>query len=145
MNITVEYKTPEKGSVEHKELDPDTEIKFIPDYEILDEEETEELEDYFAKLNNGFSKCQRCGSQTKFTHSDTDGKEESEEAIWTDMDSEIKEIINFNLLTDEQRIKALELAMSGYLAPTKYIHEVTGMSIKCSKLYYDLYIRPTLI
>ena len=72
-------------------------------------------------------------------------KEKSEEALWSDMDREIKEIINFNLLTDEQRINALELAMSGYLAPTKYIHEVTGMSIKCSKIYYDMYIRPTLI
>lgn len=72
-------------------------------------------------------------------------KEESEETLWPDMDSEIKEIINFNLLTDEQRTKAIELAMSGYLAPTKYIHEVTGMSIKCSKIYYDMYIRPTLI
>jgi len=72
-------------------------------------------------------------------------KEDSKEDIWTDMDSEIKEIINFNLLTDEQRIKALELAMSGYLAPTKYIHEITGMSIKCSKIYYDMYIRPALI
>jgi hypothetical protein len=72
-------------------------------------------------------------------------KEELEEELWTDMDREIKEIINFNILTDEQRIKALELAMSGYLAPTKYIHEVTGMSIKCSKIYYDLYIKPTLI
>ena len=71
-------------------------------------------------------------------------KEEPEEAIWADMDREIKEIINFNLLTDEQRIKALELAMSGYLAPTKYIHEVTGMSIKCSKIYYDMYIRTEL-
>ena len=51
MDITVEYKTPEKGSVEHKELDLDTEIKFVPDYELLDEEEAEELEDYFEKLN----------------------------------------------------------------------------------------------
>ena len=72
-------------------------------------------------------------------------KEESEETLFADMDSEIKEIINFNLLTDEQRIKALELAMKGYLAPTKYIHEVTGMSIKCSKIYYDMHIRPALI
>lgn len=72
-------------------------------------------------------------------------KEKSEEALWADMDREIKEIINFDLLTDEQWIKALELAMSGYLAPTKYIHEVTGMSIKCSKIYYDMYIRPALI
>lgn len=56
MDITIEYKTPEKGYVEHKELDLDTEIKFIPDYEVLDdEEEAEELEDYFAKLN-GFPK-----------------------------------------------------------------------------------------
>lgn len=70
---------------------------------------------------------------------------DNEEALWADMDSEIKEIINFDLLTDEQRIKAIELAMKGYLAPTKYIHEVTGMSIKCSKIYYDMYIRPTLI
>jgi len=51
MDITIEYKTPEKGYVEHKELDLDTEIKFIPDYEVLDEEETKELDDYFAKLN----------------------------------------------------------------------------------------------
>jgi len=72
-------------------------------------------------------------------------KEESEEAIWADLDREIKEIINFDLLTDEQRIKALDLAKTGYLAPTKYIHEVTGMSIKFSKIYYDMYIRPTLI
>ena len=50
MGITIEYKTPEKGSVEHKELSIDTEIKFIPDYEVLNEE-VEELEDYFAKLN----------------------------------------------------------------------------------------------
>lgn len=60
MDITVEYKTPEKGSVEHKELSLNTEIKFIPDYEVLDEEDAEELEDYFAKLN-GYPKCQRCG------------------------------------------------------------------------------------
>jgi hypothetical protein len=72
-------------------------------------------------------------------------KYDKEKVLWTDMDSKIKEIINFNLLTDEQRIKAIELAMSGYLAPTKYIHEVTGMSIKCSKIYYDMYIRPALI
>lgn len=72
-------------------------------------------------------------------------KYDKEKVLWTDMDNEIKEIINFNLLTDEQRIKALDLAMSGYLAPTKYIHEVTGMSIKCSKIYYDMYIRPALI
>lgn len=72
-------------------------------------------------------------------------KENTEEALWTDLDREIKEIISFNLLTDEQRTNALELAMKGYLAPTKYIHDVTGMSIKCSKIYYDLYIRPTLI
>jgi len=72
-------------------------------------------------------------------------KYDKEKVLWTDMDNEIKEIINFDLLTDEQRTKALELAMSGYLAPTKYIHEATGMSIKCSKIYYDLYIRPTLI
>ena len=70
-------------------------------------------------------------------------KEEQE--LWTDMDREIKEIINFNILTDEQRIKTLELAMGGYLAPTRYIHEVTGMSLKCSKTYYDLYIKPELI
>ena len=55
MDITIEYKTPEKGYVEHKELDLDTEIKFIPDYEVLGEEETKELDDYFAKLN-GFPK-----------------------------------------------------------------------------------------
>jgi hypothetical protein len=54
IDITIEYETLEKGSIEHKELDPDTEIKFIPDYEMLDEEEVEELKDYFAKLNNGF-------------------------------------------------------------------------------------------
>jgi hypothetical protein len=72
-------------------------------------------------------------------------KYNTEEDLWTDMDREIKEIIKFDLLTDEQRTKAIELAMSGYLAPTKYIHEVTGMSIKCSKIYYDMYIRPTLI
>ena len=54
IDVTVEYKTPEKGSVEHKELDPDTDIKFIPDYEVIDEEEVE-LEDHFAKLN-GFPK-----------------------------------------------------------------------------------------
>ena len=72
MNITVEYKTPEKGSVEHKELDPDTEIKFIPDYEILDEEERKDLDDYFAKLN-GFPKCQRCGSKIKIKHDDKNG------------------------------------------------------------------------
>lgn len=70
---------------------------------------------------------------------------DNEEALLADMDREIKEIINFDMLTDEQRIKAIELAMKGYLAPTKYIHEVTGMSIKCSKIYYDMYIRPTLI
>ena len=72
-------------------------------------------------------------------------KEELEEELWTDMDREIKEIINFNILTDEQRIKTLELAMGGYLAPTRYIHEVTGMNLKCSKTYYDLYIKPELI
>lgn len=55
MDNTIVYKTPEKGSVEHKELSLNTEIKFIPDYEVLDEEEVEELEDYFAKLN-GFTK-----------------------------------------------------------------------------------------
>lgn len=74
-----------------------------------------------------------------------DFKDITEDILWADLDSEIKEIINFNLLTDKQRMKALDLAMSGYLAPTKYIHEVTGMSIKCSKIYYDMYIRPTLI
>ena len=62
------------------------------------------------------------------------------EALLTDMDSEIKKIINFDLLTDEQRSKAFDLAKTGYLAPTKYIHDVTGMSLKCSKIYYDLYI-----
>ena len=72
-------------------------------------------------------------------------KEELKEDFWADMDSKLKEIIDFNLLTDEQRLKALDLAMTGYLAPTKYIHEVTGMSLKFSKTYYDLYIRPTLI
>lgn len=72
-------------------------------------------------------------------------KEINEEDFWADMDSVIKEIINFDMLTDEQRIKAIDLAKTGYLAPTKYIHEVTGMSIKCSKIYYDMYIRPTLI
>lgn len=51
MDVTIEYKTQEKGSVEHKELSINTEIKFIPDYELLDEEEAEGLEDYFAKLN----------------------------------------------------------------------------------------------
>lgn len=71
--------------------------------------------------------------------------EEPEEALWADLDREIKEVINFDLLTDEQRIKALDLVKTGYLAPTKYIHEVTGMSLKCSKTYYDLYIYPTLI
>lgn len=74
-----------------------------------------------------------------------DFKDITEDILWADLDREIKEIINFDMLTDEQRIKALELAMSGYLAPTKYIHEVTGMSIKCSKIYYDMYIRPALI
>lgn len=72
-------------------------------------------------------------------------KQDTEEALWTDMDSEIKEVINFDLLTDEQRIKALELAMYGYLAPTKYIHDVTGMSLKCSKIYYDMYILPNIL
>ena len=72
-------------------------------------------------------------------------KYDTEEDFWDDMDSKLKEIIDFNLLTDEQRIKALELAMRGYLAPTKYIHEVTGMGLKCSKTYYDLYIKPELI
>ena len=71
-------------------------------------------------------------------------KENSKEDIWADMDSKIKDVVNFNLLTDEQHIKALELAKTGYLAPTKYIHEVTGMGLKCSKTYYDLYIYPTL-
>lgn len=74
-----------------------------------------------------------------------DIKYDTEEDLWADMDNEIKEVINFDLLTDEQRIKALELAMDGYLAPTRYIHDVTGMSIKCSKTYYDLYIKPELI
>lgn len=69
----------------------------------------------------------------------------AEEDLWADMDSKLKEIINFDLLTDEQRIKAIELAMSGYLAQTKYIHEVTGMGLKCSKIYYDLYIKPALV
>ncbi len=41
-DITVEYKTPEKGFVEHKELDHDTETKFIPDYKVIDKEESEE-------------------------------------------------------------------------------------------------------
>ena len=68
-----------------------------------------------------------------------------EKQLWEDLDSEIKEIIHFDLLTDEQRTKALELAMDGYLAPTKYINEVTGMGLKCAKTYYDLYIYPTLI
>ena len=71
-------------------------------------------------------------------------KEKSEEALCADIDNKIKEVVNFNLLTDEQRIKALELAKTGYLAPTKYIHEATGMGLKCSKTYYDLYIYPTL-
>ena len=48
MDITVEYKTPEKGSVKHKELSLDTEIKFVQDYEVIDEEKPEELDDYFA-------------------------------------------------------------------------------------------------
>ena len=69
----------------------------------------------------------------------------AEEDLWADMDSKLKEIINFDLLTDEQRIKSLELAMSGYLASTKYIHEVTGMGLKLSKIYYDLYIKPALV
>jgi len=56
MDITVEYKTPEKGSIEHKELSLNTEIKFIPDYELLDEEERKDLVDYFEKIN-GFPKC----------------------------------------------------------------------------------------
>lgn len=72
-------------------------------------------------------------------------EQDTEEDYWTDMDNEIKEVINFNLLTNEQRSKAFDLAKTGYLAPTKYIHEVTGMSLKCSKIYYDLYIRPSLI
>ena len=55
MDVTVEYKTPEKGFVEYKELEPDTDIKFILDYEVIDEEEEEELEDHFEKLN-GFPK-----------------------------------------------------------------------------------------
>lgn len=74
-----------------------------------------------------------------------DFKDITEDVLWADLDREIKEIINFDLLTDKQRINALELARKGYLAPTKYIHEVTGMSIKCSKIYYDMYIRPALI
>jgi serine protease inhibitor len=31
-------------------------------------------------------------------------KYDTEEALWADMDREIKEIVNFDLLTDEQRI-----------------------------------------
>ena len=76
---------------------------------------------------------------------DMDIKYDTEEDLWDDMDSKLKEIIDFNLLTDEQRIKALELAMNGYIAPTRYIHEVTGMSLKFSKTYYDLYIKPELL
>lgn len=60
MDIIIEYKTPEEGSVEHKELDLGTEIKFIPDYEVLDEEEAKELEDYFAKLNGFPSTYMEC-------------------------------------------------------------------------------------
>ena len=74
-----------------------------------------------------------------------DTKYDTEEDLWDNIDSEIKEIIDFHLLTDEQRIKALELAMDGYLSPTRYIHEVTGMGLKCSKTYYDLYIKPELL
>ena len=74
-----------------------------------------------------------------------ENKYDTEEDLWANMDSKIKEIVNFDLLTDEQRIKALELAKKGYLAPTKYIHEITGMSIKFSKTYYDLYIKPSLL
>lgn len=70
---------------------------------------------------------------------------QEEKQLWTDLDREIRETINIDLLTDEQRIKALELAMDGWLSPTKYIHEVTGMGIKFAKTYYDLYIYPTLI
>lgn len=51
MDIIVEYKTPENGSAEHKELDSNTEIKFIPDYELLDEGERKDLIDYFEKIN----------------------------------------------------------------------------------------------
>lgn len=54
MDVIIEYKTPEKSYMEYKELEPDTEIKFIPDCEVWTEEEIEELKDYFAKLNNGF-------------------------------------------------------------------------------------------
>ena len=69
-------------------------------------------------------------------------KEITEEDFWADIDRKIKETVPFDLLTDEQRTKAHELAAGGYLGPTKYISEVTGMSIKCSKIYYDLYIKP---
>lgn len=51
IDIAVEYKTTEQGSVEHKELDLDNEIKFIPDYELLDDGERKDLVDYFEKIN----------------------------------------------------------------------------------------------
>lgn len=83
--------------------------------------------------------------EARYFVNDMDIKYDTEEDLWDNMDSKLKEIIDFNLLTDEQRIKALELAMDGYLAPTRYIHEVTGMSLKFSKTYYDLYIKPELL
>lgn len=69
--------------------------------------------------------------------------EKTEEQIYGELDRELKEI--FSIVTEEQRIKALELAMDGYLKATRYIHTATGLSLKFSKAYYDWYIKPGLI
>lgn len=119
-------------------------VKITEAIEQLDEECNSNLcEQCNSHFWNDNGRIDNCGDLLKQhimeTHYDT------EEDMWNDMDSKIQEIVNFSLLTDEQRIKALELAMDGYLAPTRYIHEVTGMSIKCSKIYYDLYIKPELL
>lgn len=62
--------------------------------------------------------------------------------LFIDIDNEIKEIVKFDLLTNEERIKANELCKNGYLEAVKYIHNITGMGLKMAKTYYDLYIRP---
>ena len=57
-----------------------------------------------------------------------------------DIDALIREEVPITLLTKEQFLRMKELCSDGnYVNATKYIQQTSGMSLKMSKTYYDLY------
>ena len=56
---------------------------------------------------------------------------------------ELKKLVPIDLLTEKERMYAVELSKNDYPQVVKYIHQAhpKEISIKFAKIYYDLYIK----